>query len=236
VVRPLRCPADRLGELDHGGGRSAWLPARLHRDLAGDLLPFAGVWFEPGRFTYQYSAQDNVVFIDRAEVALHDEAQSMLASGNLQGSGKLDPLSRSFACEWTNRMAEVERAEPMAWKDMHNVFRAFACAHIIAARRAFEQTGLDTDLLLHRLPIATVPVPMDLPGVGQVIEEINVTKSATVETTEFLVMPVCGGVSAGFHGDRLKSQLDVTGATQVAGRRVIARRPDNQAVCWVVAG
>ena len=47
-----------------------------------------------------------------------------------------------------------------------------------------------------------------------------------------LVMPVCGGVNAGFNANSLKPRDDV-GGTEAAGRRVIAARPV-RAPSWAI--
>ena len=73
----------------------------------------------------------------------------MHASGSLRSSGRVDPFARAFADTWSQRMEEIEQSEPI-WRDMHNVFRHFAVAHIIADRKVCREAGFDADFLLNR--------------------------------------------------------------------------------------
>jgi len=59
-------------------------------------------------------------------------------------------------------MEEIEQSEPI-WRDMHNVFRHFAVAHIIADRKVFREAGFDADFLLNRCEPTAVGVPASLP-------------------------------------------------------------------------
>ena len=182
-------------------------------------------WFEPGRFSYQYSEEADTVFLDTAQVVLRDEDQR--ENTNI-ASGKVDPISRAFACAWTARMEDVYRAEPI-WRDMHNIFRLFAVSRIIADRKAFQQVAFAQDMLLDRYELPVVPVPNSLPGLGR-WEEFN-KRERRVST--LYVNRVCGGVSVGF--TKPIDTVDVAAETPSSGRTVIAARPPElTAVSWAV--
>ncbi len=131
-------------------------------DRGADLGPGhkTRYWFEPGRFSYQYSEEADTVFLDTAQVVLRDEDQR---SNTNIASGKVDPISREFACAWTARMEDTYRAEPI-WRDMHNIFRLFAVSRIIADRKAFREVAFAQDMLLDRYELPVVPVPKIFAG------------------------------------------------------------------------
>jgi hypothetical protein len=189
-------------------------------------------WFEPGHFSHQYSADGDVVFIDRAQIVLRDEQESLHASGVLRASGHVDPLARAFAEAWTRRMEEIERSEPI-WRDMHNVFRHFAIARIIADRGVFREAGLDADFVLNRCELPPIAIPASLPGLGRIEELSCREKQGNQIRIRLLLSTVCGGVSVGF-GRRLDAQPDVGGKVAACGSRVLGCRPDPMATSWPV--
>src|SRR5581483_8337596 len=103
-------------------------------------------WFESGQFSYQASEDAATVFLDRAQVVLNDEDQKIATAG-LVASGNIDPLTRGFACSWTDRMEDVYNAEPI-WRELHNMFRHFALTRILKDCDAFTQAEFDSAFLL----------------------------------------------------------------------------------------
>lgn len=197
-------------------------------DRGADLGPGhkTRYWFEPGRFSYQYSEEADTVFLDTAQVVLRDEDQR---SNTNIASGKVDPISREFACAWTARMEDTYRAEPI-WRDMHNIFRLFAVSRIIADRKAFREVAFAQDMLLDRYELPVVPVPKSLPGLGR-WEEYNKRerRSSTLYTNW-----VCGGVTVGF--TKPIDTTEVATETPSSGRTVIAAKPPEMAaVSWPVS-
>jgi hypothetical protein len=183
-------------------------------------------WFQPGSFSYQASADADTVFMDVAQVVLNDEDQ-VLRPGKLEASGKINPISRAFTCAWTNRMEDTYKAEPI-WRDMHNIFRHFGLAKIMADREAFMRAGFDGEFLLDRYEIAKVSVPDSLPGLGRVIPYD--TKSG--RTTTHHLPNICGGVSIGF-----QKPLDTnpeTDETKSSTQGVLAARPAPTTVAWAI--
>jgi hypothetical protein len=182
-------------------------------------------WFQPGKFGYQVSAESDTVFLDTAQVVLHDEDQR-LKPGALVASGNIDSISRSFTCAWTERMEDTYRAEPI-WRDMHNIFRHFALARVMKDRKALTQVEFAGDYLLDKFDIPKVELPPSLPGTGRIIE--YETKSG--RTTTRHTSSTCGGVSVQFEKF---DQTPDAGQTRASGRSVIASRPAPTTIAWAV--
>lgn len=191
-------------------------------------------WFEAGRFNYQGSAEADIAFLDgdtvfleTAEVVLRDEDQSLQAKG-LAASGKVNPLSRAFACAWTQRMDDICEAESI-WRQMHDQFRHFAVARILMERNAFRRVGFAGDFLLDRFNIPRVTVPATLPGLGRMdFYDVKNGDGSFMRHSAW----VCGGISLEFDAPPAARPPDVE--TQLVKQRVIASRPE-AAVSWPVA-
>jgi hypothetical protein len=190
-------------------------------------------FFVPGRFTYQHSADLGSVLLNRDAIELRDEQQSMQASGQTRDSGEVDPLARAFACDWTTRMVEIIGAEAI-WREMHDMFRHIAIARIIAKNDVIRKADFDGDLLLNRIKLPTTEVLPELPGLGRVVEDIQVKQTATQTITDLFMMPVCGGVSANFEEGRLEPESDLTHRSEMVGRQAIAARPSARSASWPI--
>jgi hypothetical protein len=184
-------------------------------------------WFQPGRFSYQGSADASTVFVDTAQVVLNDEDQ-YLKGGALVASGETDEVSRAFTCAWTERMEDITKAEPV-WRDMHNIFRHFAVARIMQDCDAFSQARFSGEFLLDRYELPSVKVPDTLPGLGRVIKYDVKAKGSTTHWAQ----SVCGGVSVGFNKP-IEKTPDSPEA-QAAGDSVLVARPAPTAIAWAVS-
>jgi hypothetical protein len=185
-------------------------------------------WFEPGQFSYQYAVDETgTVFLDCTQVVLRDEDER-LEPGSRVASGRIDPIARAFACAWSERMEDTYRAEPI-WRDMHNAFRFFAVARVMADRNAFAQANL-SDVLLDRYEVPHVELAPTLPGLGR-WEEIDHNEAGRFAKPAF--QWVCGGVAVGFSRP-LEAKPDA-GETKISGHMVLASRPDVNAISWKVA-
>jgi hypothetical protein len=183
-------------------------------------------WFQPGTFSYQVSDDAETVFMDTAQVVLNDEDQ-VLRPGKLEASGRVNPFSRAFTCAWTSRMEDVYKAEPI-WRDMHNIFRHFALARIMADREAFERAGFNGDYLLDRHEIAKADVPDSLPGLGRVIPY----ETRRGRTTTNHLPSICGGVSIGFQNPLNNNPQ--TDETRTSVQSVVTARPSPTTVAWTI--
>lgn len=200
------------------------------KGLEGPAGNKARFWFEPGKFTYKVSYSGDTVFLDRAQVVLRDQVTS-LSEGKLVDAAEsnIDPFNRAFACSWSDRMEDTYRAEGI-WRDMHNIFRHFAVARIMADRQAFRQAGFDTKLILDDYDLPRASTPDNLPGIGRV-EEYRYSRRAMRWTGW---NAICGGVSIAFNND-LKPQDD-DGMVQGSGSKILSVRPQITAVSWNVTG
>jgi hypothetical protein len=183
-------------------------------------------WFEPKLFKYDHQPDAGTVFITTAQVVLLDEAEKH-EGGELVASGRINPFARDFTCAWSDRMEDVYRAEPI-WRDMHNVYRHFALARIMADRTALSNVGFDSTTLLQNFETRSEGPPDTLPGISEIVYD-KVNRSN-------LVFSVCGGVSARFNKDNLQVDPKAnTEQTKRSGQAVLASRPaDEMQVAWNV--
>jgi hypothetical protein len=217
----------------HAAQAAKWRAAALREQWTPDQGSNTRYWFEAGVFNYQGSSEADIafldgdtVFFDIAQVVLRDEDQRLEAKG-LAASGKINPTSRAFACAWTQRMEDIYRAEPI-WRDMQNIYRHFAVARAIVNRKAFGRVGFPGDFLLDRYNVAQVSIPTTLPGLGHAHTYDVPVKSGTASYSGW----VCGGVSIDFNSSLPATPASVE--TQGLARRVIARRPERDAISWTV--
>jgi hypothetical protein len=184
-------------------------------------------WFEPGKFSYRVSAESDTVLLDCPQVVLNDEDQFVSREG-LVASGKVDQISRAFACAWTERMEDTYRAEPI-WRDMHNQFRNFAIARIMRDRDAFSHADLSLEFLFERYELPGVKVPDVLAGLGRV-EEYERAESDGGRMR--FAYQVCGGVAVMFATPI--EHLTDEGDARAFGRSVLKSRPSVPALAWNV--
>src|SRR5581483_3997831 len=151
-----------------------------------------------------------------AQVVLNDEDQKIATAG-LVASGNIDPLTRGFACSWTDRMEDVYNAEPI-WRELHNMFRHFALTRILKDCDAFTQAEFDSAFLLDEYDVPNVEVAASLPGLSR-LDEIQVQPPGSDRLLK-TVVPVCGGVSVGF-GHPIETNPPAA-ATNMSGAAVMA--------------
>lgn len=191
-------------------------------------LPTSGMryWFEAKSFKYADDEEIGATFLTTAQVVLLNKPHGYV-DGKLDDIEAEDAYSREFACSWTARMEETYRAEPI-WRDMHNIFRHFAIAGIIAEKRVLANVEFDDKTLLQDFETRT-------PGPPDTVEGVSVIRFDKVKRTSW-ASAYCGGVSAGFHKENL--QVDTTAnleQTKRGGQSVLASRPaDEMQVAWNV--
>lgn len=182
-------------------------------------------WFEPGKF--EYSHDDGIAFLQSAQVILSDADDNADPGAK---NGTEDPIAREFACDWTSRMEETFRAEPI-WRDMYNVYRHFAIAHILKKKNLY---SYELIRLIDDHEIDHVELPASLPGLGR-WETIEEKKSGRRLT---FVSSVCGGISLGL-ASRLTAK-EVSSASKspsqmaLLSRAIVLSRPEKLSVSWAV--
>lgn len=184
-------------------------------------------WFQAGQFSHQASQDGDTVFLDRAQVILNDEDQSV-SDSKLIASGRSDPITRAWVCAWSARMEDVYKAEPI-WREMYNIFRHFAVARIMRDLGAIEQAGFDADVLLGGYEVPNVPLATSLPGLGRFEQYLPPGAGAGAQAaTNF----VCGGVAVGFA--RPVERTLMVAETANSARNVLASRPDVSQISWTI--
>lgn len=195
-------------------------------DMVAEWSSRRRFWFEPGKFEYAHDYQ--IASLRSAQVILSDADGDAEAGAK---NGNVDPIAREFACAWTARMEETFRAEPI-WRDMYNIYRHFAIAHILTDQNFY---SYELRQLIDAHEIDHVEVPDSLPGLGrwEIIEEAKGRRRLS------LVSTVCGGVSLGF-ASRMTSNYIGSGSekppTQMAllKRAIFLSRPEKLSVSWTV--
>ncbi len=191
----------------------------------GDWSSRRRFWFEPGKFEYAHDYR--IASLQSAQVILSDADANADAGAK---SGNEDPIAREFACDWTARMEETIRAEPI-WRDMYNIYRHFAIGHILK-----EENLLTYHItpLIDAHQIDHVELPDSLPGLGrwETLEETKGNRRVT------LVSSVCGGVSLGLTkrvtGTRISSASNAPSQMALLSRAVTLSRPEKTSVSWAV--
>ncbi|BBO08915.1 SEC-C metal-binding domain-containing protein [Bradyrhizobium sp. TM102] len=191
----------------------------------GDWSSRRRFWFEPGKFEYAHDYE--TAFLQSAQVILSDADADADAGAK---SGNEDPIAREFACDWTARMEETIRAEPI-WRDMYNIYRHFAIAHILKERNLY---AYDLTRLIDAHEIDHVALPDSLPGLGrwETLEEAKGNRRLT------LVSSVCGGVSLGLASrltaNRVSSESKSPSQMALLSRAIVLSRPEKSSVSWTV--
>jgi hypothetical protein len=184
-------------------------------------------WFQPGRFSHQADDGAGTIFLDRAQVILNDEDQA-ITHGSLNASGRVDPITRAWACAWSERMEDVYNAEPI-WRDMYNIFRHFSVARIMKDLNAIGQANFDAAFLLERYEVPNVPVPATLPGLGR-FDQYLPPNSPTGWTTATNF--ICGGVAVGFSAPIERNPIAYDTVRSTA--EVVPSRPSTEQVSWTI--
>jgi hypothetical protein len=184
-------------------------------------------WFQAGRFSHQADDAAGTIFLDRAQVILNDEDQA-IAHNSLAASGRVDPITRAWACAWSERMDDVYKAEPI-WRDMYNIFRHFSVARIMKDLDTINHANFDAAFLLERYEVPSVPVSTSLPGLGRYEQYLPPGLGpGSSPATNF----ICGGVAVGFSAPIERNPIsDETASSTTA---VLGSRPGMEQVSWTI--
>jgi hypothetical protein len=177
------------------------------------------------------SYEGDTIFLDTAQVVLRDQVTSVSEGKIIDASDEdVDVFNRAFACAWTDRMEDTYRVEAI-WRDMHNIFRHFAVARIIADRRDLDRAGFDGKLLLDNFRVPAQSLPDTVPGLNRLEDYHYKTRDGRKTINWSGWNSVCGGVSVAFN-DNLKQHPD-DGYVQGTGKMVLAARGgDLDKVSW----
>jgi hypothetical protein len=116
-------------------------------------------FFEPAKMTYlQDGKTGRNTFFDCVQVVLRSELKTQEGDALV---GETNRFAQKFACDWTNRMDEVNRSDVL-WRDMGNIFRHFAFARVMLDKGALQK--IDKDVLLDGYQITNVPMPVEFKG------------------------------------------------------------------------
>ncbi len=161
----------------------------------GQTLPLEGgmnrYWLSPGE--YNYIEADGIVLIKQASVRVQTNPTTVDESGEIVDTPTTDPLAERWVASFSILYDKIAARRPI-YRELDNLFRAFALAKILRYRKGVETAGLDLGYLLDEFPIATEEVPRKLDGRPTVDHiEHRVESEDRIETTR-LWMPGCGGV------------------------------------------
>lgn len=148
-------------------------------------------WFYPGQNVYDET--QGAMVIRQCPVILLTEAEYLNASGNLVGSGQVNPLAHQFAQAFTARYADVAQLRPQ-YRELENLFRWVALAKIMENRRPHQAVGLNIDDLLERFRIREESLKPTLPGRSHVKRYEHRQDYEGGYSIAQLWLPSCGGV------------------------------------------
>ncbi len=161
-------------------GQTASLPGGMNR-----------YWLSPGE--YNYIEADGIVLIKQASVQVETNPTTVDASGEIVDTATSDPLAERWVASFTALYDKIAARRPI-YRELDNLFRAFALAKVLYFRKGLEAAGLDLGYLLDEFPIVGEEVPREVAGRPAVDHLERILESEDSITTTRLWMPGCGGV------------------------------------------
>ncbi|MCP3976085.1 MAG: DUF1598 domain-containing protein [bacterium] len=148
-------------------------------------------WLSPGE--YNYIEADGIVLIKQASVRVQTNPTTVDDSGEIVDTASSDPLAERWVASFSILYDKIAARRPI-YRELDNLFRAFALAKILRFRKGVEAAGLDLTYFLDDFPIVGEEVPREVDGRPTVdhIERI-LENEESIQTTR-LWMPGCGGV------------------------------------------
>jgi hypothetical protein len=190
-------------------------------------------WFYPGRHIYSEDAI--TVVIRLSDVILLDEAQHITQEGQVAASGRIDPLARKFACDFSRNypaVAAVPRYHIYA--ELEGLFRWIALAKLMVSNNAFDAAGFTPTWLLDGFRMSNVSVPRKLVGIATVKKWDHVESDGSLRREINLRLPSCGGVEISLDKAKMQAVGDTSGLLLRVSQAVIKSRPNLEVTHWQV--
>lgn len=190
-------------------------------------------WFYPG--INMYSEDARTMLIRRSDIILLDEAQHVTQEGQVAASGRVDPLARQFACNFSKNYSTVA-ASPryQIYAELEGLFRWVALAQVMASNKAFDAAQFSPTWLLDGFRMPKANVPNKLAGIASVKKWDHVERNGAYLQKISLRLPSCGGVDIAISKERMRLVGDTSGLLMRVSQAVIGARPNRMATHWQV--
>jgi hypothetical protein len=190
-------------------------------------------WFFPG--TNAFFEDARAVLLGRSDVILLDEAQYVSQEGQIAASGRVDPLARKFACNFSRSYAAVA-ADPRyhIYAELEGLFRWVALAQRMVADSAFDAARFSPTWLSDGFRAPPANVPHKLAGIATVKKWDHVAQNGAYREEISLRLPSCGGVDIAIDKEKMRRVRDTSGLLPRIAQAVIAARPNPNATHWQV--
>jgi hypothetical protein len=175
------------------------------------------------------------VLLRRSDVILLDEAEHVTRDGEVAASGRVDPLARKFACNFSmHYMAVAGSPRYHICAELEGLFCWVFLARMIVSNKAFDSAGFTPNWLLDGFGASKITVPKKLPGIAAVKKWDHVERDGTRIREMSLRLPSCGGVDIALSKAQMSVVGDPTGLLAHISRSVMQSRPHPNATHWRV--
>jgi hypothetical protein len=181
-------------------------------------------WFYPGQ--NQYAEDSGIVEIQKCPVILLTELE-FLAKDKISGTGKVNPLARSFAESFSTSYGQIAEKKPLYY-ELEGLFRTVALAKIAK----FKNTVVDLEYLLDHLPLLQADIPRTLPGLSNARQFEHRWDVPNGYKIVQLCLPSCGGVDIGINVTASSFHRDQTGRLPRVKQALLSARSSSEALYW----
>lgn len=183
--------------------------------------------FYPGE--NKYYDDEETVMIKQCPVQLITEAEYLSRSGQIRGTGRVDPIAKKFADDFTAHYQEIARERPI-YQELEGLFRFVALAKILK----YKNVRADLDYLLNDFELESEKVKPKLPGVSHLKDFEHRIEHADGYQQIKLWLPSCGGV--GIDLEVTSESFEKVEASQAAQirDRVLEMRPEPASLFWEI--
>lgn len=157
---------------------------------------FNRFWFAPGENSY--TETHNAVFLSHCEVKLRTAEQYLNSKGKAAHRLYVNSYARQFAEDFSNFYPDIAAQRPI-FRELQNLYRFVALAHIIKYKAPHKRVGLNLDYLLERYPVSKESVQKYLPGRPFFKKAVKKLRTSRGSRSYELKLPCCGGISMDFN-------------------------------------
>ena len=197
-----------------------------HKPISQSLASLDRFWFYPGENVHE--EDQGIVFIKQCSVELLTEEMYSNASGQIGGTGTVNPRAQRFAENFTAIYEAVAFERPV-YRELENLFRFVSLAGVIESKIG---ATIDLNYLLEEFPIAETPVDKSKPGRFAVKDWQHTEEHSGGSTTLRLWFPSCGGVNIAIDERKRKIERNSTGTLASVRKAILANRPSSEARSW----
>jgi len=200
------------------------------RSLSKYIASMNRFWFYPGKNIYK---EDNeIVLVDQCPVMLMTEGEYLDQKGDIEGTGRVDPIAKKFTDGFTQHYAAIARKRPI-YTELENLFRFLAIANILEYKMSFTRSGLNLDFMVNNFQVPEKLVDRTLPGRSHVkrFQHKKEFDDGSSETRR-LWLPSCGGVTIELDIATADFIHEKSGNLNKIKNRILNTRPSSKTLSW----